>query len=143
MIGQQIKAMREKRGMTQAELATILGLTRGQISMYEIDRREPDVDTLHKLAAFFQVTMDDMTGFVDRGAPEGSLFGGGSSPSRARHAPGDEDEPPLTPDELDAIERIKRDPEMGVAFQDFLKAPIRKQRSMLRALQILGEMDEK
>ncbi len=132
MFGDRLKREREKRGWSQEELARRLNISKSAVGMYERNERQPAFALTQRLAELFGVTLDYLIGRASQGA----LPGG-------RQAPGDEDEPPLTPEELDAIERIKRDPEMGVAFQDFLKAPIRKQRSMLRALQILGEMDEK
>ncbi len=65
----EIQALRKKHGLTQEQLAEKLGLTRGRISMYEIGKREPDVETLRKFASFFEVTLDDL---VNRGT--GVLF---------------------------------------------------------------------
>ena len=74
----EIQALRKKQGLTQEKLAEKLGLTRGQLSMYEIGKREPDLATLRKFASFFGVTLDDL---VNR--ETGALFEGPSLASPA------------------------------------------------------------
>jgi transcriptional regulator with XRE-family HTH domain len=50
-VGQRIKAAREKAGITQSELAVLLGYTSPTaISLIEADERSVKVDTLEKIA---------------------------------------------------------------------------------------------
>lgn len=50
MLGDQIKALREKRGMTQAALAEATGVNREAIGRIESDIRKPGPDLLERLA---------------------------------------------------------------------------------------------
>lgn len=49
-IGKNIKALREKKGMTQEALAEALFVTRQTVSNYETGRSRPDLDMLVKIA---------------------------------------------------------------------------------------------
>jgi len=48
--GRLIAEMRERRGLTQAELARAAGMTRSVVNAYERGRRQPGVDALARLA---------------------------------------------------------------------------------------------
>lgn len=54
----RIKELREKAGMTQKDLAKILNLKQNTISGYERGVREPDKETLKKMAEIFKVPID-------------------------------------------------------------------------------------
>ena len=56
--GERIACLRKREKLSQEELADMLGLSRAAISMYEIDKREPDHETLQRLADFFGVSVD-------------------------------------------------------------------------------------
>ncbi|MCM3168993.1 MULTISPECIES: helix-turn-helix domain-containing protein [Peribacillus] len=58
MLGARLKKLRSRQGLSQEELSKILGLTRGTYAHYEINKRQPDYDTLKKIADFFDVTLD-------------------------------------------------------------------------------------
>lgn len=60
--GDKIAALREKRGLTQEELAGKIGISRASLSHYEKNRREPDYATMTKLADFFHVSVDYLLG---------------------------------------------------------------------------------
>ena len=62
MFGKRIVELREKRGLTQAELAKSIGISRSALSLYEIEKREPDIDTLGKLSALFKVPVGYILG---------------------------------------------------------------------------------
>jgi transcriptional regulator with XRE-family HTH domain len=57
---QLIRAVRRRRGLTQAELATRAGTSQPVVSAYEHDRRDPSFSTLQKLieAAGEQLRID-------------------------------------------------------------------------------------
>ncbi|MBO9597676.1 MAG: helix-turn-helix transcriptional regulator [Cohnella sp.] len=61
-IGNRIAFLREQRGLTQEELATSLGISRAALSHYEKNRREPDTETLSKVADLFHVSLDYLAG---------------------------------------------------------------------------------
>lgn len=60
----RIKVLRKDRGMSQAVLADILGVTRSTVSMWEIDKSEPDADMFVRIADLFGVSTDDVLGRV-------------------------------------------------------------------------------
>lgn len=65
ILAKRLKAARESKGWTQAYLADLLGLTNGTISGYERNYREPDMDTLSKIAGLLGVTTDYLLGNDD------------------------------------------------------------------------------
>jgi transcriptional regulator with XRE-family HTH domain len=54
-IGMRIKALREKRKLSQEELAGRAGLSRGYLARLETGRHEPTLTTLGKLAKALKV----------------------------------------------------------------------------------------
>ena len=61
-IGSRIAFLRDQRGWTQEELAASLGISRAALSHYEKNRREPDTETLTKVADIFRVSIDYLVG---------------------------------------------------------------------------------
>ncbi|WP_426449050.1 helix-turn-helix domain-containing protein [Paenibacillus sp. S-38] len=61
-IGNRIALLREKQGMTQEELSIKLNISRASLSHYEKNRREPDYDTLVKIANYFKISIDYLLG---------------------------------------------------------------------------------
>lgn len=57
-----LKQLRKKNKLNQTELAKGIGVSASAIGMYEQGRREPDHETLLKLANFFQVSTDFLLG---------------------------------------------------------------------------------
>jgi transcriptional regulator with XRE-family HTH domain len=57
-----LKALRTGKGLKQEDLAVILGLSRSTITKYENDEREPDFNTLQKIADYFGVSTDFLLG---------------------------------------------------------------------------------
>ena len=58
----RIAKLRNSKKLTQQQLADLLGLTRGRINNYEQGTREPDYETLEKIADFFNTTTDYLLG---------------------------------------------------------------------------------
>ena len=59
-LGDNIKYLRNKKRLSQRELAKILCLSRNQIASYEYRIAEPSIKTLIDLANFFDVSIDDL-----------------------------------------------------------------------------------
>lgn len=55
-LGEKIKLLRNK--LTQEELAALLSVDRSTLASWEVNRREPDIATLCRIATFFQVSVD-------------------------------------------------------------------------------------
>ena len=56
-IGQQIKRYRENKGLTQADLAFIIGVDHSNISQIENDKREINLSKLRKICEALDVTI--------------------------------------------------------------------------------------
>lgn len=56
--GKKLSLLRKKYNLTQNSLSKKLGVSRGTIGMYEIDKRDPDTQTLKKISALFNVSID-------------------------------------------------------------------------------------
>jgi len=61
-LGQKIKKLRKRNGLTQADLARELGVSGSAVGMYEQDRRTPDNETLLTICSIFGVSTDYMLG---------------------------------------------------------------------------------
>ena len=59
---ERLSALRRGAGMTQAELAKKLGISKSSVSMYECGNREPEFDLLEKMADLLQVDMNVLLG---------------------------------------------------------------------------------
>lgn len=57
-----IKDLRIARELTQLQMASMLGITRGAYANLENGKREPDIATLILLADYFGVTVDYLIG---------------------------------------------------------------------------------
>lgn len=58
----RLKTERETKGWTQSFLANLIGVSNGTISGYERNYREPDIETITKLADAFEVSVDFLLG---------------------------------------------------------------------------------
>jgi transcriptional regulator with XRE-family HTH domain len=59
---ERLRSLRERRGLSQGEAAKKMGIVRTTYSNYEAGNREPDNDTLKKIAEFFEVSTDYLLG---------------------------------------------------------------------------------
>ena len=57
-----LKNLRTEKGIGQVELANILKVSKGVISLWENGLREPGMNSLIALASFFNVTIDYLVG---------------------------------------------------------------------------------
>ena len=62
MLNQQIRALRQARGMSQVELAKRLGVTKQSVSNWENDNIQPSIEMVVKLAGVFSVSTDYLLG---------------------------------------------------------------------------------
>lgn len=61
-IGDVLKKLRKERGLTQAQLAEKVGLSKTAIFQYENNKREPNFDAITKLVKFFNVSPQYLAG---------------------------------------------------------------------------------
>jgi transcriptional regulator with XRE-family HTH domain len=55
-----LRKYRELKGLTQAKLAAILGVTQGAIAMWENGERKPDILMLKRLSETLECTADNL-----------------------------------------------------------------------------------
>lgn len=63
-LGNKLKKARENKRLTQQQVADLLGVSNGAISGYERNYRDPDTETLKRLAELYDVSVDYLTGMV-------------------------------------------------------------------------------
>lgn len=61
-LAERLRNERERRGLTQKVVAQALGVQRSTYSRWEKGNREPDIETLHKLANFFETSVAYLLG---------------------------------------------------------------------------------
>ena len=93
-----LKKLRKNKGITQAELGKVLGVSPSTIGMYEQGRRTPDKNSLLALARFFNVTTD-------------YLLGNDAAPSQHAPAPSYLDQ-----ETAEMAEQLKNNPSMRMLF---------------------------
>lgn len=94
MFGKRLKELRDGAGISQQNLADIIGLTQQAVAKWETSKAEPDLATVAKLAEFFNTTTDYLLGKSNIRTP---------IPTIAAHHDGDE----FTEEELNEIEKFK------------------------------------
>ncbi len=58
MLSERLKLLRKEKDLSQRELANLLNISNGTVAMYETNKRQPDNETLSKIADFFNVSID-------------------------------------------------------------------------------------
>ncbi|MGN0573425.1 MAG: helix-turn-helix domain-containing protein [Acutalibacteraceae bacterium] len=67
MVADRIKGLREQRGLTQTELAKLLGITRSSVNAWEMGVSIPSTQYIVELSLIFKVSTDYLLG-VDKSA---------------------------------------------------------------------------
>ena len=63
---ENLKNVREKKGISQKEMAERIGVAKSTYSMYESGSREPNIQTIRKIADVLDVSIEYlMNGYVD------------------------------------------------------------------------------
>lgn len=58
----RLKELREQKKLTQSQVGDYIGARKSAISLWESGKRQPDKDTLIRLATFFDVSVDYLLG---------------------------------------------------------------------------------
>lgn len=61
-LGRMISRLRTEKGLSQRDLADLLGVSNGAIGMWETGKRQPDLDTVKKISSFFGISIDYLMG---------------------------------------------------------------------------------
>lgn len=59
-----LKTIRKERKITQNEISKYLNIDQTTYSGYETGKSEPNIDTLKKLAKYFNVTLDELCDYT-------------------------------------------------------------------------------
>lgn len=112
-IGKRIAQLRlnHQPRLTQEEFAKKIGISRAALSHYEKDRRDPDYETLQKIADFFDVSTDLLLG---RDEKKSSY-------------PGDEAE----------FEKWLNDPTIDKFYREFKESPEERKEALLAVWEII------
>ncbi|MDR2568953.1 MAG: helix-turn-helix domain-containing protein [Oscillospiraceae bacterium] len=62
VFSQRLKKARENTGFTQREVSRDTGISQPSIAQYETGAREPDIETMGRLAEFYGVSVDWLLG---------------------------------------------------------------------------------
>ena len=87
---ESLKEARLKYGLSQKDLSENIGVAKSTYSLYESGKREPNVDTIKKIASVLNVSADTLLGIDEEPT------------TLAAHFDGDE----YTEDELDEIKQF-------------------------------------
>jgi len=68
-LGQRLKILIKEKGIEQRKAAADLGLKTSTFSGYVLDKREPTLACLKKMAAYFDTSIDYLVGYSDVRAP--------------------------------------------------------------------------
>ena len=72
-IGENIKQFRKNKKITQKELAEKIGVTDSAITKYEKGDREPNIETLNKIATALGVTINDLVKNEEKASNKNSI----------------------------------------------------------------------
>lgn len=65
LFSERLRELRQNKGLSQSQLADALNISKSAISMYELGKREPDLETLEGIADFFNVDINYLLGKED------------------------------------------------------------------------------
>lgn len=65
MLGEKLKVAREKKNLSQNDVASVLNISRQSISKWENNRNTPDIDNLIRLCNLYDVTLDELISGYD------------------------------------------------------------------------------
>lgn len=63
-LSENLASLRRKKQITQEELAAFIGVTKASVSKWETGQSMPDILLLPQLAAYFDVSVDDLLGYA-------------------------------------------------------------------------------
>ena len=65
LFSERLRELRQNKGLSQSQLADALNISKSAISMYELGKREPDLEALEGIADFFNVDINYLIGKED------------------------------------------------------------------------------
>lgn len=132
MFGNRLTQLRKSHKMSQYDLADKLSFSRGQIANYEQGQRQPDYDTLQKLADFFDVSTDYLLGRTEDPSPTRPLD---VEASTTYNIAGKDIN--LTEEELDVLTEMKKHPKFAAMFHDLATNPEKKVKTLIKMWEVI------
>ena len=71
IVVKNLKYLRNQKGISQQQLAAVLGVSQQSVNKYENHNVEPDIAMLSQMADFFGTTIDYLVGRSDERTPPG------------------------------------------------------------------------
>ncbi len=65
ILSERLRQLRKEKGLTQSQVAIYCDITEKAYQNYELMAREPKVDILIRIADFYKVSLDYLTGRTD------------------------------------------------------------------------------
>ncbi len=59
-LAQNLRYLREQKGLSQREFSEIFGLSSSAVTMWEREQRKPDIEMIVRLSEYFDVTLDEL-----------------------------------------------------------------------------------
>lgn len=63
IFGTRLKELRKEKGYSQIDIANFFNVSKVTISSWELDKQEPCIEDIKKLATIFQVSTDYLLGY--------------------------------------------------------------------------------
>lgn len=120
MLGENIAKLRRQHKLSQYDLADRLGFSRGKLANYEQGSRQPDFDTLKKIADYFEVSTDYLLGRTEDTTIYKQI---------------------LTTNYDKEIEKLLEDPELGLWYKELMDSPEENRQQALDFLRYLNEQE--
>lgn len=64
-IGERLRLLRKEKGMTLDELGAVLNMPKSSLSRYENGTADPSIEAVKKIARYFNVSIDWLSGETD------------------------------------------------------------------------------
>lgn len=65
-LSKRLKALRKEKGLSQIQVATYCDITENTYQNYELMTREPKLEILIRIADYYNVSLDWLTGRTDK-----------------------------------------------------------------------------
>lgn len=69
MIGERLRKLRKEKRIKQEELASIIGVQKSAVSLYETDKNDPSDKVKVRIAKHLNISLDYLLGIIDDPVP--------------------------------------------------------------------------
>jgi len=72
-VGERVAALRKEQGLTQAQMAELLGMSQQMVALYELGRRRIPLDLFPEIARLLGVSIEELFGTTSQSARRGPM----------------------------------------------------------------------